>query len=97
MDTSPTKRAKGPEIWRSRSRVCVYSSSIWSRSGRSALTHMNTWACWGIPERQLRASFKKADMGQNHQIYSPKETLEDFALKLQVTHQTLTSSGVEIL
>lgn len=37
-------------------------------------------------------------MGQNHQNYSPKETLEDFALKLQVTHRpTLTSSRVEIL
>lgn len=37
-------------------------------------------------------------MGQNHQNSSPKETLEDFALKLQVTHRpTLTSSRVEIL
>lgn len=37
-------------------------------------------------------------MGQNHQNYFPKETLEDFALKLQVTHRpTLTSSRVEIL
>lgn len=67
--------------------------------------YLNTWTHGGFQkvtppppqERQLRASYKKADMGQNHQNYSPKETLEDFALKLQVTHQTLTSSRVEIL
>lgn len=35
---------------------------------------------------------------KNHQNDFPKETLEDFALKLQVTHHpTLTSSPVEIL